>query len=214
MPTDPLSPVEWTIVIPVKPAHTGKSRLAASRAHRPGPDRTLLARAIALDTIAAAVGAGRVIVVTDDAETAVQARRTGADAIAEGGRRGLDAAVAHGIAAAEAATPHTHRAALLGDLPALRTEDLIAALAAAAEVERGVVADAEGTGSTLVTARAGVPWHCAFGAGSFARHLALGCVALDVPSESTVRRDVDTADQLRSAARLGLGAHTAHALAL
>ena len=71
------------------------------------------------------------------------------------------------------------RAALLGDLPALRPADLAAALEAAASVDRGVVADAEGTGSTLVTARAGVAWASAFGDGSFARHVALGCAPLD-----------------------------------
>ncbi len=48
------------------------------------------------------------------------------------------------------------RAALLGDLPALRPEDLAAALGPRRPVERAVVADAEGTGSTLVTAGPGV----------------------------------------------------------
>jgi 2-phospho-L-lactate guanylyltransferase len=104
------------------------------------------------------------------------------------------------------------RAALLGDLPALRPADLAAALVAAASVNRGVVADAEGTGSTLVTAGAGVDWASSFGDGSFARHVALGCVPLDVADGSTLRRDVDTARQLEAAVLLGLGPRTTRLL--
>ena len=52
---------QWTVIIPVKPAAIGKSRLGL------GPE---LARAIALDTVAAVVACDavdRVIVVTADA---------------------------------------------------------------------------------------------------------------------------------------------------
>lgn len=105
------------------------------------------------------------------------------------------------------------RAALLGDLPALRPDDLAAGLAAASAVERGVVADAEGTGSTLVTARAGLEWSSAFGEGSFARHVALGCAEVEVAADSTLRRDVDTAAHLSDADALGLGPRTRALLA-
>lgn len=195
---------EWTVVIPVKPADVGKSRLQVET------DRESLARAIALDTIAAASRAtevGRVIVVTDDDELAGAARELpGVTVVGEGGGRGLDAAVATGVAAAGVGTP---RAALLGDLPALRPADLDAALRTASSLERAVVADAEGTGSTLVTARAGATWLSAFGADSFSRHQLLGCTPLDVPRESSLRRDVDTAEQLAEAAALGLGERSA-----
>jgi 2-phospho-L-lactate guanylyltransferase len=53
-----------------------------------------------------------------------------------------------------------------------------------------------------------VPWASAFGAGSLARHAALGCVALAIPDAPTLRRDVDTVDQLEAAAVLGLGPRT------
>ena len=76
-----------------------------------------------------------------------------------------------------------------------------------------MVADAEGTGSTLVTAGAGVSWASAFGEGSFAAHVALGFAALPVPEDSSLRRDVDTAEQLAQAATLGLGRRTAALLA-
>lgn len=193
----------WTVIVPVKPTAVGKSRLEATPAAR-----AELARAIALDTIAAALACeavDRVIVVTDDAEVAGDARALGSDTIPEGPQRGLDAAVATGVAHAGSGVP---RAALLGDLPALRPDDLAAALRAADAADRSVVADAEGTGSTLVTARAGAAWSSAFGPGSFARHVGLGFAPLPVAADSSLRRDVDTADQLRDAAALGLGPRT------
>lgn len=206
--TDASGPRRWTVTIPVKPTAIGKSRLEASPTAR-----AELARAIALDTIAATIecpDVDRVIVVTDDAEVAREARSLGAEAIPEGTARGLDAAVATG---AERAGLGAARAALLGDVPALRAADLSRALRAAASADRAVVADAEGTGSTLVTARAGVPWVSAFGDGSFARHVGLGCHALPIAGDSTLRRDVDTADQLRDAGALGLGPRTGAAVA-
>lgn len=194
----------WQVVIPVKPARRGKSRLAS------GASREGLARAIALDTIAAAASCpvvAQVFVVTDDAGLPLAAADIpGLRFVAEEEARGLDAAIALGMAAAGT---DAHRAALLGDLPALRPDDLAAALEAATAHPRAVVADAEGTGSTLVTATAGEEWTSAFGDGSFARHLEMGCAALDVPRDFTVRRDVDTPDQLETAANLGVGPRTA-----
>lgn len=198
----------WSVVVPVKPADRGKTRLLGV-----GADRAALARAIALDTIAAAAAASRVarvIVVTSDADVAaVAGALAGVQTVAEGESAGLDAAIALGIGEAGAG-PH---AALLGDLPALRPGDLDAALALAGTVERGLVRDAEGTGSTLVTARAGAVWLSAFGEGSAERHLLLGCVDLGVDTASPLRRDVDTAEQLAAASALGLGPRTAAALA-
>lgn len=197
----------WTIVIPVKGGANGKSRLTGS-----GLDRATLAEAMALDTIAAACATGHdVVVVTRDGGVAASALGIGARVCDEGDAHGLDAAVAAGVLTAD---PRAPRAALLGDLPALRPDDLRSALSLAAVHARAVVADAEGTGSTLVTASAGVAWASAFGDGSFARHAALGCVALTLPDASTLRRDVDTAAQLREAATLGVGPRTAALLPL
>lgn len=218
----------WAVVVPVKDPARGKSRLEVS-----GIDRISLARAIALDTIAAAAvcpGVEQVVVVTDDAtlplhaagiphlrwvdETATRARRAAAGAAGAAAalpEAGLDGAIVLGMAEADERMP---RAALLGDLPALRPADLGQALALAASVDRGVVADGEGTGSTLVTAAPGSPWRSAFGEGSFARHVELGCTPLAVPDASSLRRDVDTAAQLDAAATLGLGPRTAAVLGL
>ena len=193
----------WTVVLPVKHARRAKSRLGELTSGDPD-----LARAIALDTIdavAACAVVERVVVVTDDddLEASVPA---GVVVVEDPHGGGPNAAVETAMRSIPA---ESHRAALLADLPALRPSDLAGALAAAAAVERGVIPDAEGHGSTLVTARAGVEWASAFGADSFERHLALGCAVLAAPPESSLRRDVDTPDHLDEAAALGLGVRTA-----
>lgn len=204
--TDETGAPRWIVVVPVKPPSRGKSRLDVD-----GVDRAALARAIALDTLAAASACeavAQVVVVTDDPALARESASIPAlRYVPEGGALGVDAAVAAGMTAVDP-QGRMPRAALLGDLPALRPADLADALGAAASVDRAVVADAEGTGSTLVTARAGMTWVSAFGDGSFARHALLGCEALPVAETSTLRRDVDTAEQLEEAAGLGLGPRT------
>jgi 2-phospho-L-lactate guanylyltransferase len=187
---------DWTVVVPVKGTPAAKSRLGAAPA---------LARAIALDTVEAALACARVIVVTaGDPEPFA---RLGASVIADDGD-GLGAAVAAGLrSAGEGAV-----AVLLGDLPALRPEELAAALDAASRHPRALVADADGVGSVLVTALAGVEHHAAFGGASRAAHLAAGYTELDVGADSGLRRDVDTAAQLRALAAAGrLGPRTAAA---
>ena len=187
----------WTIVVPVKPAAMAKSRLGL------GPH---LARAIALDTVAAAVACplvSRVIVVTADPGF----RPPDVELVAEGAPAGIDAAVRVGAAVAGGGP----NAALLGDLPALRPEDLAEALALATAHPRAFVADREGVGTTLVTA-AGAALISAFGAGSADRHRELGLVQLALPAGSTVTRDVDTEEQLAAATALGLGPATRAAI--
>lgn len=98
---------------------------------------------------------------------------------------------------------------LLGDLPALRAEDLVAALESCAAHPTCVVPDAEGTGTVLLTSTVGPP-QPRFGPGSAARHaLAATLLALDLPR---LRRDVDTAADLATAMSLGVGPRTAAAL--
>lgn len=196
----------WTVVVPVKHTAYGKSRLAA-----PGVDRAELALAIAADTVLAALACdavAEVIVVTDDER--IPDLVPGSVRFVGDPGGGLNAAIAAGVAVASSG----QRAALLGDLPALMPDDLGVALRAAASVARGVVADAEGTGSTLVTAAADIPWASRFGPESFAAHLEMACVAVELPAESTLRRDVDTMAALAQAAELGLGVHTSAWLAV
>lgn len=175
--------MQWTVIIPVKPAAIGKSRLGL------GPE---LARAIALDTVAAVVACDavdRVIVVTADAVF----RPPGAEVLPERTPSGIDAAVAAG---AELAGIGTARAALLGDLPSLIPGELAGALALAAHHSRAFLPDHEGTGTTLVTSSPGVELLTAFGRDSASKHRGLGLVELSLPQDSSVRFDVDTPEQL------------------
>lgn len=198
-----LERVHWTVVIPVRALPEAKSRLLATTADPDGHRR--LVEALRADTRAAAEAAGevaRVLLVSD---------RPGVDPDALVQREpGLNAAVREAAAHAAATWPADGVAVLLGDLPALRPEDLDTALVAAAAHPRAYVADVEGTGTTLLTARPGVVLAPAFGPGSAERHGA-GAVRLD--AAPGLRRDVDTAAELREARELGVGPATAAVLA-
>jgi 2-phospho-L-lactate guanylyltransferase len=130
----------------------------------------------------------------------------------EGSRSGLDAAAAAGVVAARSEAPEARVGVLLGDVPALRPDDLAAALAAAAGHGRAFVADAAGTGTTLLTVGPDVPFASRFGAGSAAAHAALGFVRLDVPDASTLRHDVDLPADLAALRALRPGPRTARLL--
>ncbi|MBO9553698.1 2-phospho-L-lactate guanylyltransferase [Cellulomonas sp.] len=198
----------WVVVVPVKTAAAGKTRLAGVL---PESHRQALVRAMALDTVAAAVatpGVVRVLVVTAD-EPVRRGLPEGAEAVDEplaaavrqgAVEPGLDAAVLAGAARAAEIEPVAGVAVLLGDLPALRPRDLAAALDRAAGHGRALVADAQGTGTTLLTATPGVEVRPRFGAGSAAAHEAAGHVRLDVPQSSSLRRDVDVPVDLLHAA--------------
>ena len=125
-------------------------------------------------------------------------------------RRGLNAALAEGARLARDRWPADGVAGLVGDLPALTPAELAGALAAAAQHPTGFVTDAAGTGTTLLTARPTVAFDPRFGPGSAARH---GVHAAALPAGPGLRRDVDTADDLRAALLLGVGPHTVAALA-
>ncbi|WP_308212507.1 hypothetical protein [Actinomadura madurae] len=70
------------------------------------------------------------------------------------------------------------------------------------------VPDAAGVGTTLYTARPGVPFSPAFGGGSRAAHRARGAREIALPGTDSVRRDVDTPGDLRVALALGAGPRT------
>jgi 2-phospho-L-lactate guanylyltransferase len=179
------------VVVPLKPAEQGKSRLGSP------PE---VVRALGVATVRAAAGAagvGSVVVVTADPVTATQLERMpGVRVVREAAPRGLRAAIASGLATVPTGA---RRAVLLGDLPGLVPAELTRALALAAQHPRAFVADAAGTGTTLVTAAPGLRWRAAFGAGSASRHRALGLRRLPVPLRSSLRHDVDTPAQLARA---------------
>lgn len=204
---DRVSARAWQIVIPARGVAPAKSRLDV-----PTELRSRLARAFSLDTVDAAVSAASVACVTVvTAASAVDVfEALGAQPLVEPQPPSLTAAIDAGLAACDLAAP---RAVLLGDIPSLTGEALDAALALAAQHPRAVVGDADGTGTTLLTALPGQAHSPAFGGGSLARHIGLGYTPLTTGVPARARADVDTVDALAHAAALGVGPETAAVLA-
>jgi len=200
----------WSLVVPVKLLAQAKSRLGLADQHR-----AELALAMAADTVAMAVDAdyvAGVLVVTDDPEVSDIVSGLGAIALPDEPAAGLNQALAHGAAHAQARWPDRGRAALAGDLPAARPGELSAALAAAARFGAAFVPDAGGTGTTLYAAAPGATFAPQFGTASRDRHLAAGAVEIAAAGAGLdlagLRQDVDTIDDLRRAASIGLGPRT------
>ncbi len=208
----------WGIVIPVKRLGTAKSRLALPADARGGgalpPDaRASLALAVAIDTIEAVLAAARVdrlVVVTSEVRLRDELGSRGRLAVVGDPGSGLAGAIERGRQVlAELGGP---AGILLGDLPALRPGELDAALAAASEHTRAMVPDADGTGTTLLTAAHPADLRPRFGPGSRRAHEDAGHRVL-ADAGPGLRRDVDTAADLEVAVRLGVGARTARVLA-
>ncbi|MBB5790001.1 2-phospho-L-lactate guanylyltransferase [Jiangella mangrovi] len=204
------TPQHWTVVVPVKRPEHAKTRLADAV----GEFRPRFARAFAADTVLAALACplvDRVIVVTDDAEAADEARSLGADVVADAPDAGLNAALRHGAAEARSSAvdgAEVAVASLSADLAALRPAELSRVLEAAAEHPLSFVADAAGIGTTIYAAGPGAPFKPEFGGRSRAAHRLTGAVELELDGIPSVRRDVDTAVDLWDARRLGVGPRT------
>lgn len=202
--------MRWTLLVPAKSLPEAKSRLR--RAVDPGTgeeEHARLVLAIRADTMAAARSArnvARLLVVVD--RPGVE-HPTGGDELLVQSAPGLNAALREAAEHALARWPADGVAAIVGDLPALRPDELADALDEAAHTARGYVADAQDTGTTLLTAR-GVPLEPAFGAGSAARHAAS---ATPLPAGPGLRHDVDTAEDLARVLALGVGPATLAATA-
>ena len=207
----PTSPTRWDLVVPLKPTEVGKSRLAEYA----GPRRPELTRAMLFDTVAAALhssAVATVLVVTDDRQVEVALIQRGANVIPDLPSAGLNAAIRFGFEQVRARRRDSPVAAVTADLPALRSQDLTAALIACAEHDRSFVSDAAGVGTTLLAttivgdgARSSLAPE--FGAGSRAAHLRSGAVEITLALTS-LRRDVDTVVDLSDARRLGVGPST------
>lgn len=208
-------PDGFVVLVPVKPPAVGKSRLVGL----PDERRQALARAFALDTVEAALGARRVVAVltvTDDARFSAALSGVGCHAIPDGVSLDLNATLRQAAAESARRWPNCLPVALCADLPALLTHELDVALAevGTAWAEHGAasfVSDADGVGTTLYAA-AYEAFDPHFGIGSAATHRARGALPVGalVPS---LRRDVDDVDDLAAAAVLGLGPRTAAVLA-
>jgi 2-phospho-L-lactate/phosphoenolpyruvate guanylyltransferase len=210
MPDVKRSEARWAIVVPIKRLAVAKTRLA-------GRDdvRADLALAMALDTVAAARACDvveHVVVVTDESAAAQAVARMGALVVADTPDAGLNPALRHGALAAPERSGGGGVAALSSDLPALRAADLADVLRAAAAHPSCVVADADGTGTTVLTSLVAETFAPRFGSGSRQAHVDAGAYDLSGSAGPSVRHDVDTVDDLRAAVTLGVGPATAAAL--
>lgn len=189
------------LLVPVKPLSLAKSRLSGVSAG----DREPLMRAFALDALVAAAACPLVTsvhVISDDAGFDAD----GIQRLPDEGDGDLNRALQHAALRVRLANPGVAVAALCADLPSLRSEDLTEALQVGLGA-RWFVADAAGTGTTMLAAAPGVDLDPRFGPDSAHRHEASG--ARPVRAEvATLRRDVDTDEDLEAALRLGLGPNT------
>ncbi|GAA2418168.1 2-phospho-L-lactate guanylyltransferase [Actinomadura vinacea] len=194
--------------MPVKVLARAKTRMSEAA----GRHREALALAVATDTVAAALRCdrvSRVIVVTDDPVPAAELAALGALVVPDEPDAGLNPALVHGASRSRESAPETGVGAISADLPALRPGELGRVLDAASRSPEAFVPDAAGVGTTLYTARPGVPFSPAFGGDSRAAHRARGARELLLDGIDSVRRDVDTLDDLRAALTLGTGPRTA-----
>jgi len=166
----------------------GKSRLQLE------PElRRRLALTMALDTVTAAAitpGVAEVLVVIEDPADGDALARVPGVRIRMTRAAGLNAAIGDGLGARDGRSGG-QIAVLPGDLPSLTAAELSAALAAARPHRLTVVADRQGTGTTLLTASAGAWLRPQYGPDSLRRHVADGALPLELPVDSGLRRDVD-----------------------
>ncbi|MEN3586010.1 2-phospho-L-lactate guanylyltransferase [Streptomyces sp. ZYX-F-203] len=201
--------MQWTLVVPVKPLARAKSRLADTADAGVRPE---LALAFATDTVEAALdcpAVAGVVVVTGDGRAGRTLAALGARIVGDEPAGGLNAALGHAYRTVRRSHPSCALAALNADLPALRSAELGRVLRAAADFPRAFLPDAAGTGTTLLTARPGRELRPAFGHRSRERHRSGGAVELTLGAVDSVRQDVDTGSDLRTALAMGVGARTA-----
>lgn len=199
------------VVVALKPASTGKSRLDI-----PPPLRHRLARGLAMDTMTALSRiAGKLVVVSDDASWSdwLSTLDIEADLLAEPEPAGMNPALTAGDDALRAAG-WTQVLACVGDLPALQPASLRTITRAAyrsVRPGRRFVADASGHGTTMLLANH-TRLEPRFGGASAAAHRSSGAkeltdaeLSMPVPD---ARSDVDVLPDLGAAIRLGVGTAT------
>jgi 2-phospho-L-lactate guanylyltransferase len=196
------------LIIAVKRLDAAKTRLAPAFATGA---RGTVVLAMLVDTLTAALAVPAVravTVVTPDETAADAARKLGArvlvDPTPDGHVDPLNNAIAVTAAAIRAETPNI--GVLQGDLPALRSAELGAAIAEARAHPRSFVGDRHGTGTSALFAF-GSELDPLFGSESARRHSDSGAVEL-TGAWPGLRCDIDTPDDLSVALELGVGAAT------
>jgi 2-phospho-L-lactate/phosphoenolpyruvate guanylyltransferase len=201
------------LIIAVKRLAAAKTRLAPVFSAR---TRENVVLAMLQDTMTAAArvrSLRSITVVTPDEAAAAAAADLGAEVLTDPTPEGHRDPLNHAIAAAERALSGScaNLVVLQGDLPALQTQELDEAIAAARHHRRSFVADRLGTGTSALCAF-GSALDPQFGADSSARHRRSGAIEL-TGAWPGLRCDVDTPADLAAARQLGIGPATARAIA-
>ena len=200
-------PDRYAVVIPVKRPAVAKTRLSdlGDRARRD------LATAFAVDTVDAVLACPvvvRVLAVTDDHVLARFLAERGADVIPDATSHDLNATLVQAAAEMHRRDPRAGLVALCADLPALRPDELLAALSASASDRMSFVPDLDMVGTTTVVAPDVGLFRPSFGHGSRRQHVEAGAFEITGIEAPGLRRDVDDRESLAEALRLGVGART------
>jgi 2-phospho-L-lactate/phosphoenolpyruvate guanylyltransferase len=201
------------LILAVKRLAAAKTRLAPMFS---APTREKVVLAMLVDTLTAAARVSsvrRITVVTPDDVAAAAAAELGAEVLSDPTPDGHPDPLNNAIAAAERVLSKSasNIVVLQGDLPALQTQELTEAIAAARQHERSFVADRLGTGTAALCAF-GTALGPQFGPNSAARHRHSGAIEL-TGAWPGLRCDIDTPDDLVVARRLGVGPATGRAVA-
>lgn len=200
------------LVIAVKRLTAAKTRLAPAFSTSNRENIVLAMLVDTIDAASAVTALHSVTVVTPDGTAAAAAKRLGALVLADPTPEGHHDPLNNALLAAEAMVrKHTANVvALQGDLPAMQTQELAEAIAAARGRSRSFVADRHGTGTSALFSFGGaLDPH--FGADSAGRHRRSGAIEL-ASAWPGLRCDIDTPQDLIAARKLGIGPATLQAI--
>lgn len=178
----------WTVAIALKGLAAGKSRLGPSLSVRERAELVVAMASDVVDAARASAAVGRILVVTPQLDLAL---RLGGDVVVlpEQHASGLNDAYARAIRA----TGHGPLALVAADLPLLRPADLEQVTTAAEEIGAPVVvADCEGSGTTVLASTVARRLSPRFGTGSLNAHTERGAVDISPSCTPTLRHDIDT----------------------
>lgn len=190
----------WSVVLAVKALPTAKSRMVDLSIH----ERSDLALAMAKDVVVASLASALVescTVVTSDERVRRALTSVGARALMQTQDHGLNEAFGAAVHRLRSDAPPTASpsiALLMADLPFVTAEELERALARLTTRTAGVVADADGAGTTMLAAPCADLLNPQFGPGSFQRHLRGGAADLTPFAGQGLRRDVDLLPAIRA----------------
>ncbi|MCZ3387169.1 MAG: 2-phospho-L-lactate guanylyltransferase [Actinomycetia bacterium] len=198
----------WQVVVPVKGWDTAKSRLEL-----PPAARRHIVRAMTADTLAALANCSDVntvsVLIRDRALIGSSVLRGVESVVVQPDPTASLNVALRRYLSTQVGQP-TPLAVVVADLPALRAGSLFAVLRDAQQHHFAMVADREGTGTTVLTALLPSDLGPRFGDRSAVAHAKAGAAL--IASAPDVACDVDTVADLRYARLLGLGPQTASLL--